>query len=159
MAGPPKKTPRKRPAPTTETFIFAIGGWEPEYSFAVNHSRLEDGPYWEHAGLTLTAACVYPPKLAGRTATLRFVGDRERLLARPPMKDRDWRPTGVGLLELTPSRGDFYARIPMDAVWGLIVAMGQAGFSYVLLRGPTLFRSKSLCTSFSFERTVDLEEY
>ena len=101
----------------------------------------------------------YPPKLAGRTATLRFVGDRERLLAIPPMKDRDWRPNGIGLLELTPSRGDFYARIPMDAVWGLIAAMGQAGFSYVLLNGPSLFRSKSLCTSFSFERSVDLEDY
>jgi hypothetical protein len=47
----------------------------------------------------------------------------------------------------------------MDAVWGLTAAMGQDGFSYVLLNGPTLFRSKSLCTSFNFERSVDLEEY
>lgn len=158
MAGPPKKT-RKQPAPPIETFVFRIDAWEPEYSFAVNHSRLEVGPYWEHAGLTFSGTCIFPPKLAGRSATLRFVGDRELLQSRPPLEDRDWRPSGVGLLELPPIRGAFYARIPMDAVWGLIAAMSRAGFSYVLLNGPTLIRSKSLCTSFRFERTVDLEEY
>jgi hypothetical protein len=74
-------------------------------------------------------------------------------------RDHDWRPRCVGLLDLPPANGRFYASIPHESMGMLLAALTTGHYRYVLLFGPALSRGKSLCQSIHFQRTVDLAEY
>jgi hypothetical protein len=88
-----------------------------------------------------------------------LVADRELLTPYAWKKDHDWRPNGVGLLELPPKLGRFYCHIPHDSLPVLLTSMAHGLYRYVVLRGPVLKRGKSLSNSISFARTIDLDEY
>jgi hypothetical protein len=150
---------RKAPPPAFESYIFEITSFAPSYGLSVEHRKYADGPWWEHAEIEIDATCLFPASLAERTATFTLVADREFWTPYDWQKDHAWRPNGVGLLEVSPTQGRFYAPIAFESMPGLLTAMAHGLYRYILLYGPPLKRRKSLCTSIRFSRTIDLQNY
>ena len=142
-----------------ESYVFEIVRWEPTYSLSVDQSRDRTGPFSEHAIIEIYATCLLPRKLAGRTIQLSLAGRRDILSPPVYRHDPEWIPHCVGLLELRPSGGSFYASVPHDSLPFLLESLAHRMCRYVLLYGPPLSRGKSLCTSLELERSVDLEDY
>jgi hypothetical protein len=150
---------RKIPPAMYESYIFEITRFEPTYSLSVEHRKHHDGPYWEHADIAFDASCLFPAKVAGRTANFTLVAERDFWTPYQWQQDHDWRPLGVGMLELSPSHGRFYSHIPFDSMPGFVTAMAHGLYRYALLSGPPLKRGKSLCRSIHFSRMIDLDDY
>ena len=151
-----RRKPRYEPS---EIYIFEIARWEPTYGLSVDPSRDRAGPYSEHAILEIQATCILPRKLAGRTAQFSLAGQRDFLSPPDYKHDPKWTPRCIGLLELPPSGGRFYALVPHDSLPMLMASLALRMCRYILLFGPPLSRGKSLCTSLQLERSVDLEDY
>lgn len=149
----------KSPQPATESFAFEITDFEPSYMLSVNHRAYEEKPLWEHTSVVMTAVCLLPKKVAGRTARFELVAERDAWTPTSWQRDHDWRPAGVGLLELPPPRGSFYAAIPFESMPTLMTALAHGLYRYILLHGPELKRGKSLCGSFHLMRAIDLDDY
>jgi hypothetical protein len=149
----------KTPPPSLESYIFEIADFRPSYSLSVEHRKYEKRPWWEHTEIEFDSRCIFPEKLAGRTATFDLVADRNFWTPYAWQKDKDWRPACVGCLELSPSHGRFYCPIAFDSLPGLLTAMAHGLYRYVLVYGPPLKRGKSLCNNLQFMRTVDLDDY
>lgn len=147
---------RKKPVETYDLFIFEIADWEPFYGLSVNASRFDDGAFSENYAIHIETTCRYPKKVAGRTA--RFDLYSERGFMEPPewRRDHAWRPPDVAHLELPPSGGRCYARIPHESMGGLITALAHERIRYVSLHGAPLKRGSSLCWSIEFSRSEDL---
>jgi hypothetical protein len=157
---PSTKTKKSEPRPETpECFIFEIGAWEPGYIFSVDSGKHRSAPYSEHVLLEIDATCVFPEKLAGREIRVSISGQRDCLNPFAYRQDKDWVPRCIGLLELPPAGGRFYTSVPHDSIAALTVSLAHRMYRYILLYGPPLGRSKSLCSSMQFERTVDFENY
>jgi hypothetical protein len=140
-------------------YVFEIAGFEPTYMLSVNPRRDDDKPWWEHLSLEFATVCRLPERLAERPATFQLVADREFWTPYAWRRDHDWRPLGVGLLEISPMAGRFYASIPNDSMPTFMTAMAHGLYRYVLLYGPPLKRGKSLCTSLDFRRAIDFDDY
>ncbi len=153
------KRARKVRQSLPEHFIFEITDFAPKYTFGVNHFRYRDEPWWEHIEVEVATACIFPPKVAGRPALFKLVGQRDVWTPFEWQQDKNWRPLCVGVLELPPSGGRFYASIPNDSMTPLSAALAQGLFRYALLYGPPLSRGKSPCQSIDFKQSVDLEDY
>ncbi len=151
MAG---KTPKANPV-SSINYIFEITDFEPTYMLSVNPGADDENPWWEHASLGLSTVCRHPETIAGRPAAFELAADRafwspSELRHRP-----GWQPLGVGMLELTPRGGRFYASIPHDSLSMFLTAFANGLFRFIVLNGPPLRRGKSLCTSFEFKRAMD----
>lgn len=153
-----KKT-SKRNAEWPVSYIFEIGKWELAYHFSVDHGKYRDGPYSEHTGIQFEACCIFPETFKGRLATFDIAGRRDCLT--PPILERepDWIPRCVGELELQPTSGRFYTSIPHDSLTLVLTAFAQGLFRFILVYGPLLKRSKSLCSSMQLMQSVNLEDY
>ncbi len=149
-----KKSRKSRPA-DHQLLIFEIKQWEPSYTFAVNRMPDREGEYSEHAELRLDTVCVYPDQFAGRTATITASSRRELFDRRTKFLRKEERPDSLGLLELKPSGGSFYAGVPHDSLPFIVSALVAGQFRYVMLAGPSLKRSHSLSTELYFTRTAD----
>lgn len=149
---------RKKPVETYALFIFEITGWEPRYELGINGSRYEDGAYHEVMLLTVQTVCRYPEKLAGRTAHFDLYGQRNFMEPQEWKRDPAWRPRNVAHLELPPSGGRCYARLPHESMAGLTTALAHQRFRYVSLQGPPLSRGSSLSTSIGFSRDEGLDD-
>ena len=150
-----KKKIRRKRVPDHQLLVFKIKAWEPSYSFSVNRSGDGESDYSEYAELHLDTVCVYPDAFAGRRA--RLLASSRRGLFDPPKSRRDpgEKPNSIGLLNLPPSGGSFYAGIPHDSVPFLMAALAGQQFRYVMLSGPSLKQSHSLSTEIHFARTDD----
>ena len=151
----PRKKARKSRAADHQLLVFEIKEWEPSYSFSLNRSEDAESDYSEYAELHLNTACIYPDAFAGRTASMIF-SSRRGLFEKPdPRRDDRDKPADVGLLNLPPSGGSFYAGVPHDTVPYLMSAIALERFRYVMIAGPSLKRSHSLATEIYFSRTAD----
>ncbi|MDD3371681.1 MAG: hypothetical protein PHE27_07665 [Alphaproteobacteria bacterium] len=141
-----------------EYFIFEIAKWEPYYLFSLSADKHKEEFYSEYAGFEIKAICIFPEKLKGREATFDVTGRRDGLM---PLSEhtQNWEPKGVGELELSPTYGRFYTSIPQDSLDFMSSSFSQGHFRFILLYGPSLKRSKSLCTEMQFKQSVDLEDY
>lgn len=151
----PRKENRKRQKPDHQLLVFEIKAWEPSYSFSLNRKDDLDSDYCEYAELHLETACVYPDALADRSARMIFSSRRGLLDIPDPRRDESEKPKDVGLLQLPPSGGNFYAGVPHDTVPFLMSAIALERFRYVMIAGPSLKRSHSLPTEIYFSRTAD----
>ena len=158
MPQPTKKRGRPRTQPM-ECYVFEIGEWKPSYILSVNRQRDRTGAFYEHIDIEIQTLCIYPKKLAGRSAQFTLSGQRNCLTPTAYQRDPDWIPNCVGLLELPPTRGRFYTAVPHESLSALITPLIHRLFHFVLLFGPPLSRGASLCSSMQFEQTVDLEDY
>lgn len=154
-----KSRRRKSAAPEFQTYLFEVKEWEPTYSLSVNHDRREDKPYSEHVTIHFVAPCIFPLPLAGRLIDFHFFGERDHMRPLIFQRDPDWRPLCVGSLEFRPEQGNFYSSVPLENLPFILTAFAHGKFRFVSLWGPTLKRNKSLCTSMSFEQSVNLDEY
>lgn len=151
---PPRKT-RKSRVPDHQLLIFEIKAWEPSYSFAISGNMDEPDLYSEFAELHLDGACIYPDEYAGRMLKI-VASSRREMSERPKRWPRDEeRPKEIGLLELWPSRGSFYAGIPHDSLPFILAGLAAGQFRYVMLAGPSLKRGHSLTREMYFTRTAD----
>jgi hypothetical protein len=150
---------KRRKQKISESFIFEIVRWSPSYFFSVDSNKHRDGPYNEHAGIEIEATCIFPETLKGRSAQFEIAGSRDCLTPWSYKNDPDWVPRCVGELVLHPTRGRFYTSVPHDSLPFVLTAFAHDLFRYVLVYGPPLNRSKSLCSSFHLMQSVDLEEY
>jgi hypothetical protein len=153
----PRKS-RKDPVETSALYIFEITDWETLYQLSVNGHRDEDGAYSEITLLTLQTICRYPKRLVGRTARFDLYGEREFLEPHEWKRDRDWRPRDVAHLELPPSGGRCYARLPHDSLVVLMTALGHQRLRYASLRGPPLVRGSAMCRTIGFSYDEGLDE-
>jgi hypothetical protein len=150
----PRKA-RARPAAIT-LLIFEIERWEPEYHFSINGHRDRDGPYSEITLIEVHTVCRYPKKVVGRPA--RFDLYAERDMWEPSAWDRDRRPSDIGYLELPPSNGRCFARLPHESMSGLMTALAHGRFRYVSLHSAPLLRGRCLCHSIGFSTDEGLDE-
>jgi hypothetical protein len=151
----PRKKARRKRTPDHQLLVFEIKAWEPSYSFSINRKDDDGGDYSEYAELHLDTVCVYPEAFAGRTA--KMIASSRRGLFDPPNPRRDpsEKPSDVGLLDLPPSGGSFYAGVPHDSIPLLMAGLAGKHFQYVMLAGPPLARSHSLSTELYFTHTAD----
>ena len=153
------RKPRQRARESAALFIFEITDWAPSYHFSVNGLPDRDSAYSEITLVEVDAVCRYPEKkLSGRTAHFSIYGDRGLLEPAQWRRTPDWRPSHVAHLELPPSGGRCYARLPIDSVGRLMAGFAHKRFRYVSLLGVELKRGRSLCTSISFSTDEGLED-
>ena len=150
-----KTKSKKRPARECEHYVFEMFDPRRSYSWAINGGDLFDGLYWEHASIDFSGACIWPERLKGEVIAAALVGARVRM--DPPSHHKDWRPTGIGMLELNKRQKQFYAQIPMHSFWPLSQAIERNELRVMVLYGPALYRGKSMSTSMNFEREFDPE--
>lgn len=149
----------RQPLRMVETFIFSIDEFELRYALSVNHRKHTDEAYWEHVEIGLTARCTLPAKVAGRGVEFTLVGQRDFLEPYEWLQDSNWRAGGIGVLELNPDRGRFYAAIPHDSVAHVSSSISTGQFRFIILDGQRLVRGKSLCQSIGFRHDVNLDDY
>ena len=153
------RKPRKRKvAETHALFIFEIESWDFVYDFSVSGPRDGDGPYHEILLVQLESVCRYPEKLVGRTARFALYGERNISEPWEWKQDSTWRPRGIGYLELPPSNGHAYARLPHESMPSLMTALAHKRVRYVSLHGAPLSRGRSSCRSISFSNDEGLDE-
>ena len=151
----PRRKARKSKAADHQLIIFEIENWEPSYSFSLNGKGDDGRDYSEYAELHLDTVCVYPDEFIGRKAKV-IASSRRELFASPnPPREPGEKPSYIGLLELRPSGGSFYAGVPHDSMTFLMSAIASQHFRYVMLSGPSLKRGHSLSTQIHFARTAD----
>lgn len=150
---------RKQPVPRSESFIFELGEFQSSYMLGVNPRQDEDEPWWEHFSVLINATCILLKKVAGRIARFDIVADRKMFVPNAGAREPNWRPLGVGLLELPPSGGRFYVSVPHDTMLAFLTAVSSGHFGYAVLSGEPLARGRSLCRSLHFERSIDLTDY
>ena len=138
---------------------FEIAEWHPSYLLSVNRDRRLNRLYDEYASIEISAVCILPDKLKGRTARITIMGDREHTKPARLEYDPGWRPQSIGGLELRPSGGEFYMMVPLDHLLFLFSAIDCGMFRYVLLWGPEMVRSRSLCTGVELLKTVNPDDY
>lgn len=157
---PPTTKRRGRP-PKEErlTFIFEIASWQPEYLLSIDYDRYRLRPYNEYAHIRLSTVCIHPQKWAGRKARITVMGAENFMTPEVLKRNPEWIPNCVAAIDLPPSNGDFSLAVPMERLPFLMTAFSAGMFRYLLLWGPPLKRSRSMCSSAHFERTVDLSEY
>ncbi len=153
------KRRRKTPKEENQTYIFEIVAWQPEYLLSVDYDRYRRGPYHEYADIGLSTSCVHPKNWAGRPAQIVIMGEENFMMPEALKRDPDWTPNCVAAIYLPPANGDFALSVPMERLPFLMTAFSVGMFRYLLLWGPPLKRSRSMCTSVHFERTVDFTEY
>jgi len=153
----PRKA-RKRSVETYALYIFEISAWQPLYELSVNGSRYEDAAFSEICLLQVETICRYPEKLVGRTAHFDLYAQRDFMEPPEWKRDGDWRPKDVAHLELPPSGGRCYARMPHESMPVLITALAHNRFRYVSLHGGPLVRGGTLCRSIGFSRDEGLGE-
>jgi len=151
-----RKSPKKA-VETYELYIFEISDWTTLYEISVNGRRDRDGAYGEVNLLTLQTTCRYPEKLVGRTARFDLYGQRDFLEPNEWKRDRAWRPGHIAHLELPPSGGSCYARLPEATLTRLMIALGHQRLRYASLHGPPLKRGSSLCWSIGFSLDEGLD--
>ncbi len=150
----------KKPSPIQmQHYGFEITAWEPSYSLSVNHDRRLERLYNEYAGIEISGACILPTKLKGRTARITIMGDRDHTKSVSLENDPSWRPRSIGGLEFRPSGGEFYMMVPLDHLLFLFSAIERGMFRYILLWGPEMVRSRSLCKSVQLLKEVNPDEY
>ncbi|WP_270373641.1 hypothetical protein [Marinicauda sp. Alg238-R41] len=149
-----RKTQKARREP--EHYVFAIEEPETTYSFSINQIDRMPGLFWEYPSLTFTGRCVFPERLVGETITARLIGSTERL--DDSRHAPGWKPPGIGMLELSKRRGDFYAHVPMHSFWGMSATVTDRKNRFLLLYGPRLYRGQSMCTSMEITNRFDPEE-
>lgn len=142
----------------TELLIFEIKGWEPEYHFSVNGLQDGDGPYREVVLVKVHAVCRYPEKVFGREASFSLYAERDMFEPEELKHDREWRPKGIGYVDLPPANGHGYARLPHDSMPGLMTALTHKGFRYLTLHGTPLKRGSSTFNSIGFTNDEGLDE-
>ena len=140
-------------------YVLEISSFEPTHRLSLNPRDYDEKPWWEHVALEITTICRLPEKVAGRPIRFELVADREFWTPYEWRKDHGWRPRTVGLLELSPTMGRFYASIPHDSMVTFMTAMAHELYRYILLYGPPLLRGKSLCTSLDFRRTINFDDH
>ena len=109
MAKKQQKRRRRPREPEYQSYIFRIEDWESSYSFALNHSRYDECPYWEHLELSLGGEFLSPDKAKNRRATLSLLADRRltRAVTNPASCDRE--TICVGTLTIRGDRTKSYA--------------------------------------------------
>jgi len=143
------KRPRK---PPHETFFFEIEGWQPNYTFSANLDRDRDTEFREYAEIHLDAVCLEPVRVAG--AKVGFILSGRRSYLDQPARGEEQLNPAVGLLELSPTRGSFYAGVPHESLAFLSIHLRER-FRYILLSGPALFRGKSFIAHFHFTHSME----
>jgi len=154
--------PRKKTARSEITYqqsIFEMNDWWPDYLFGLEHDKHEPDLYREHAAIIISGTCVFPRERSGAKTLLRFVGERDIQKPAVLKYEKNWRPLGIGVLEMRGERREYYGHLPYDAIWGLCSALAADRLRFVLLYGPSLKRGISRTTSISFQRSVDLDDY
>ena len=151
----PRKKARTKRAPDHQLLIFEISAWEPSYAFSLNRSGQDESDYSEFAELHLDTACVYPEPLAGRKASMIFSGRRGLFDKPDPRRDPRDKPYDVGLLQLSPSRGSFYAGVPHDTIPFLMSGIAVKQFRFVMVAGPPLKKGHMLATELYFSCNAD----
>lgn len=142
-----------------ESFIFEIRGCAPTYILSVNSARYRDTALSEHLGVDIAAECIFPEKLAGRTAMITLAARRDSLTPEAFKEDSDWVPNCIGALELAPGRGRFYTDVPHESFGVLTTLLAQRLLRFVVLYGSPLKRGRSLCSSMQIEHAINLEDY
>jgi hypothetical protein len=146
----------KKRVETHTLFIFEITDWEPMYELSVNGLKDEVEPYNEILLLHVDAVCRYPKPQVGRAVRFDLYGERDFMHPAVWKHERDWRPQSVAHLELHPSGGSCYGRLPHESMGALITALAHRQLGYVSLMGTPLARGKSRCWSLGFSRVEDV---
>jgi hypothetical protein len=154
-----KKRKSRKAQITYQQFIFEINDWVPNYSFGVNNSKYFEGLYSDHAELELRTTCIFPTVRAGERTVIRVVGERDIHNPEYLKYNSDWKPNGVGTLEMRGERREYYGNLPYDVIWGLSAALAAEQVRYVLLYGPSLKRGTTRTQSIEFQRDVNLDNY
>jgi hypothetical protein len=150
---------RKRKAIETHAlFIFEIETWDFVYDFSVSGRKDSEGPYSEVVLVHVETVCRYPEKLVGRTARFDLYAERGIFEPWEWKQDSDWRPRGIGYLELPPSNGHAYLRLPHDSMPGLMTALAHKRVRYASLHGTPLLRGHSSCWSIGFSNDEGLDD-
>lgn len=142
-----------------QSYFFQIDEWVPSYSLSINQIRFVVGPYRERIDIEFKVTCIFPAYLAWRPAHFTIVGERNQLEPEPYRRDPDWKPRCVGLLEMPPGGGPFYASIPHESMSFVLEGLAHGLFRILSVYGPTLFGGKSYCTSINLMQPVNLEDY
>ena len=159
MARTSTKRPKRRRIQETQSFVFEIRSWQPQYFWSVNNTKFLEGPFWEHVGIEAEASCLLPKKVAGRTATFDFSGSRDFPDREAQRRDPSWRPKGIATLDLPPTNGRCYCSVPVEYLSFLMAGFAHGLFKFIVLSGPPLSRGHSTCTSIHLEQAINLEEY
>lgn len=154
-------TPRRRPSrPRIEfqSFYAQVVDWRITYSLATGAQFREPAPYWEHAELVISVRFVAPSKVAGRTADLTFLGNRQEdaAIARPA--DASFIPNRVGTLHARSGRTSYLGSLPMSAMWGLAPVMAAGKVRIIGMHGQPLKCGEAAITSVNFEYAVDPDD-
>jgi hypothetical protein len=142
----------------SEAFVFEIKGWEPSYSLSINRMKDRPGPYSEFLNAEIATQCISPKHLVGRAATFSLFGERDMLDLETYKSDPNWKPRCIGMLELKPSYGRFYATVPHESLASIIPALIKGMYRFIMVSGPPLKRSCSFCDSFHLMTKVDPED-
>lgn len=153
MAG--SRAKRQRRAEEYETHTLLIEDWSPSYSFALNHNRRSDTPYWEALHIKVTAKFLAPDRPKDRHLTLTLMGNRDEARAlEEPLRCKH-EPLCVGTLTIRGDRTDYLGSVPQDALWALLSLMSSGAVRMIQLHGPALYRGEARIISISFDRDID----
>ncbi len=150
----PRKARNNR-VPETESYLFEIVDIAPTYSFHVGNDRFEPGAYGEHLHIELTAKCLRPRKFEGRETAFVFIGTRELIAETQAIPRTGAYPNGVGTLTFRGKQSDYLGSLPYDAANTLPLMVLAAGYKFIYLSGPRMFRGSSRIGSSSFYRHFD----
>lgn len=139
------------------SYVFEIDSIAPDYNFASRSSRFEPGPFNERLTFRFKAVCLLPENLKGREIDGWVLGQPSSTFFGTHIDES--RVHFVATLEMGKRRSAMTAFIPNESIWALLAAAHTGIMRYMILRGPPLFRSKSLISDFYFYKEIDLEEW
>jgi hypothetical protein len=159
MAKVQRRKVRQSSSTEYQSFTLLIDGWEPSYSFGLNHSRYFEGPYWEHLELLLKGVFLSPAKVKNRCAVLTLLADRREMRAVADPASSRLEPVCVGTLTIRGGRTDFLGSVPYDAMWGLVSILSCGAIRMLNLHGRALYRGKAKIETIHFARDIDPENW
>lgn len=145
-----------RPEDSIAYYIVEIEDWDWSYSFGVNADRYDKRPYSDYRHMVVAGKVLLPSKLRSKAeaAELTFMPD-----ARLSYLDQEYRPLGVGYLNVRDIRvtgGFTMATDALDSVMRMLLA---GRFKYLVLDGEAVRYRKARIRHYRFESKLDLAEY
>lgn len=138
-----------------EDFVFEIE--KAHFLYVLNATLSVNRFSPELQSLDLKARCLAPKRFRDRKVSVHLLGseDASSSDARGSAPSRE----SVGVVQLGRSRAEVLASLPLERFHTYLPLILGEHIRFVLLRGPRLFRGKSICFSLHLASHVDPEDY
>lgn len=141
-----------------QSYLFSMKRWELDYRFGLGDHLINPIAYREHLALLLTAVGEAPKRVADRTFSFYFIGDRTLDASLETSEPLHYTPTAVGMLRSRGDRQEFLGSLPLTTMLGLMPAIESGRSKSILMHGHAMKYGRASITYVSFASAHDPDD-